>query len=168
MRAFTIFLLLFSFVMLSTPPSSESSVGAEELTPRVENRLTQIDLGVLRLASDFSIMQSKIADMILYRDLSDRTKNQLIVDEKTLRDAVISVVGAARIRDHDTVRALMPSVARQVRQQILILIEADSVARQWAAARNKTQEMAQEMAKSNTRPGSARLLSALTEIGIGD
>ena len=56
MRAFTIFLLLFSFVMLSTPPSSESSVGAEELTPRVENRLTQIDLGVLRLASDFSIM----------------------------------------------------------------------------------------------------------------
>jgi len=62
----------------------------------------------------------------------------------------------------------MPSVARQVRQQILILIEADSVARQWAAARNKTQEMAQEMAKSNARPGSARLLSALTEIGIGD
>ncbi|MFP6731130.1 MAG: hypothetical protein VCD50_13330 [Alphaproteobacteria bacterium] len=163
MRALTFFLSLFTFVMLSIPSSSESTAGVEKLTPNAEIQLTQTDLTVLRLASDFSVNQSKISDLIVNGHLSDRSKECFIVVEKTLRHEVIRVVSAARIRDHDTVRALLPALAGQVRQQILILLEADSVARQWASARSKSREMAER----SMLPGSELLLSALAEIDIG-
>ena len=160
MRAFTIFIFLFTVVMLSTPPATDSTAGENELTPKLDNQLSQADLWVLRLASDFSIIQSKIADMIVHDNLSNRTKDHLKLIEKTLRGEVIRVVSAARRGDRDTVRALLPTVTRQVRRQILILIENDGVARQWAAARGRTYEMAGR----NRLPGPEMIRLALAQI----
>ncbi|MCH7943284.1 MAG: hypothetical protein IIB67_08640, partial [Proteobacteria bacterium] len=104
--------------------------------------------------------QSKIADMIVHDNLSNRTKDHLKLIEKTLRGEVIRVVSAARRGDRDTVRALLPTVTRQLRRQILILIEDDGVARQWVAARGKTLEMVTR----NTLSGPEVLLIALARI----
>ena len=142
MRAFTIFLILFTFVMLSTQPATESAAGANEFTPRVESGFSRTDPWVLRLASDFSIVQGKIADMMVHDNPGNRTTDNLVRIEKTLREDVMRVIGAAAMGDHEMVRVLLPTVARQVRQQILILVEDDGVARQWVAARGKTWEMA--------------------------
>ena len=132
MRAFTIFLILFTFVMLSTQPATESAAGANEFTPRVESGFSRTDPWVLRLASDFSIVQGKIADMMVHDNPGNRTTDHLVRIEKTLREDVMRVIGAAAMGDHEMVRVLLPTVARQVRQQILILVEDDGVARQWA------------------------------------
>ena len=149
MRSYAIFLILFTFVMLSTPPATESAtesatetaVDANELSTGTVRGLSRTDLWVLRLASDFTIVQSRIADMMVRDELGGWAKDHLLRIDKALREDVMTVVGAAAAGDHDAVRVLLPTVARQLRRQILILIEDDGVARQWVAARGKTLEM---------------------------
>ena len=141
MRPYAIFLILFTFVMLSIPPATESAADENELSAGAVSGLSRTDLWVLRLASDFAIVQSRIADMMVHGELGGRAKDHLLRIEKTLREDVMTVVGAAVAGDHDAVRELLPTVARQLRLQILILVEDDGVARQWVAARGKTLEM---------------------------
>ena len=160
MRPYAIFLILFTLVMLSTPPATESAADANELSVGAVSGLSRTDLWVLRLASDFAIVQSRIADMMVHDELGGRAKDDLLRIEKTLREDVMTVVGAAVAGDHDAIRLLLPTVARQLRRQILILIEDDGVARQWVAARGKTLEMVTR----NTLSGPEVLLIALARI----
>ncbi len=126
--------------MLSTPGTIESVAGGSRATPRPESEPGHADLWIFRLVSDFSIIQSKIVDMIIHDDLSDRAKDRLKLIEKTLRGDVMKVVTAALKGDRDTVHRLLPEVARQVRQQFIILIVNDDVIRQWVAVRSKAGE----------------------------
>ena len=160
MRPYAIFLILFTFVMLSTPPVTDSAADANELSAGAVSGLSRNDLWALRLASDFSIVQSRIAEMMVHGELADRAKDHLLRIEKTLREDVMTVVGAAAAGDHDAVRVLLPAAARQLRRQILILIEDDGVARQWVAARGKTLELVTR----NTLSGPEMLLIALARI----
>lgn len=140
MRAFTTLLSLFTFVMLSISTTTESTAGGNDLTPRLESQLNQTDQWVIRLASDFSIIQSNLEEMIVHYNVSDRTKVRLKLLERTLRGDVMRVVNAARIGDRDTVRRFLPAIARQVQQQIFVLTVNKKVTYQWAAARTKAQE----------------------------
>ena len=160
MRPYAIFLILFTFVMLSTPPVTDSAADANELSAGAVSGLSRNDLWALRLASDFSIVQSRIAEMMVHGELAGRAKDHLLGIEKTLREDVMTVVGAAAAGDHDAVRVLLPAAARQLRRQILILIEDDGVARQWVAARGKTLELVTR----NTLSGPEMLLIALARI----
>ena len=160
MRPYAIFLILFTFVMLSTPPVTDSAADANELSAGAVSGLSRNDLWALRLASDFSIVQSRIAEMMVHGELAGRAKDHLLGIEKTLREDVMTVVGAAAAGDHDAVRVLLPAAARQLRRQILILIEDDGVARQWVAARGKTLELVTR----NTLSGPEVLLIALARI----
>ena len=160
MRPYAIFLILFTFVMLSTPPVTDSAADANELSAGAVSGLSRNDLWALRLASDFSIVQSRIAEMMVHGELAGRAKDHLLGIEKTLREDVMTVVGAATAGDHDAVRVLLPAAARQLRRQILILIEDDGVARQWVAARGKTLELVTR----NTLSGPEMLLIALARI----
>ena len=98
--------------------------------------------------------------MMVHGELGGRAKDHLLRIEKTLRQEVMTVVGAAVAGDHDAVRVLLPAAARQLRRRILILIEDDGVARQWVAARGKTLEMVTR----NTLSGPEVLLIALARI----
>ena len=98
--------------------------------------------------------------MMVHGELGGRAKDDLLRIEKTLREDVMTVVGAAAAGDHDAVRALLPTVTRQLRRQILIVIKDDGVARQWVAARGKTLEMVTR----NTLSGPEVLLIALARI----
>ena len=160
MRPYAIFLILFTFVMLSTPPVTDSAADANELSAGAVSGLSRNDLWALRLASDFSIVQSRIAEMMVHGELAGRAKDHLLGIEKTLREDVMTVVGAATAGDHDAVRVLLPTVTRQLRRQILIVIEDDGVARQWVAARGKTLELVTR----NTLSGPEVLLIALARI----
>ena len=160
MRSYAIFLILFTFVMLSTPLVTDSAADANELSAGAVSGLSRNDLWALRLASDFSIVQSRIAEMMVHGELAGRAKDHLLGIEKTLREDVMTVVGAATAGDHDAVRVLLPTVTRQLRRQILIVIEDDGVARQWVAARGKTLELVTR----NTLSGPEMLLIALARI----
>ena len=140
MRVFTTLLSLFTFVMLSASVTTESAAGGNDLTPGLESQLNQTDQWVIRLASDFSIIQSNLEEMIVHYNVSDRTKDRLKLLESTLRNDVMRVVTAARTGDRDTVRRFLPVIARQVRRQILDLTVNKGVSREWAAARTKAQE----------------------------
>ncbi len=147
MRAITTLLSLFTFVMLSASITTPSAAGERDLTPKVERQLNQTDQWVIRLASDFSIIQSNIEEMIVHYNVSDRTKDRLKLLEQTLRADVMRVVTAARVGDRDTVRRYLPAVYRQVQKQILVLTVNKGVTRQWAAARTKAQETITQIAQ---------------------
>ncbi len=140
MRALTTLLSLFTFVMLSAAITTPSAAGERDLTPKVESQLHETDQWVILLASDFSIIQSNLEEMIVHYNVSDRTKDRLKRLEQTLRADVMRVVTAARVGDRDTVRRYLPAIARQVQQQILVLTVNKGVTRQWAAARTQAQE----------------------------
>ncbi len=140
MRALTTLLSLFTFAMLSAAITTPSAAGGRDLTPKVESQLNQTDQWVIRLASDFSIIQSNLEEMIVHYNVSDRTKDRLKLLEQTLRDDVMRVVTAASVGDRDTVRRYLPAIARQVQKQILVLTLNDDVIRKWAAARTQAQE----------------------------
>ncbi|MCH7942836.1 MAG: hypothetical protein IIB67_06360 [Proteobacteria bacterium] len=163
MRVFTALISLFTFVMLSASITTESAAGGNDLTPRVENQLNQTDQWVIRLASDFSIIQSNLEEMIVHYKVSDRTKDRLKLLEATLRADVMKVVTAARVGDRDTVRRYLPAIARQVQQQILVLTVNDDVTREWAAARTKAQETITRIAQIG--PEAFRIALALIEEG---
>ena len=163
MRVFTALISLFTFVMLSASITTESAAGGNDLTPRVENQLNQTDQWVIRLASDFSIIQSNLEEMIVHYKVSERTKDRLKLLEATLRADVMRVVTAARVGDRDTVRRYLPAIARQVQQQILVLTVNDDVTRQWAAARTKAQETITRIAQVG--PEAFRIALAKIEEG---
>ena len=140
MRAFTTLLSLFTFVMLSASVTTPSTAGERDLTPKVESRLDTSDQWVIRLASDFSVIQSNLEEMIVHYNVSERTKVRLKLLEQTLRADVMRVVTAARVGDRDTVRRYLPAIARQVQKQILVLTVNKGVTREWAAARTQAQE----------------------------
>ena len=146
MRTITAFLSLCTFILLSTSATTESTAGTHVVTVGQESQLSQTDQWVIRLASDFSIIQSNLEEMIVHYNVSDGTKIRLRRLEKTLRDDVMRVVLAAQIGDRDTVRRYLPVITRQVQRQILVLTVNKGVTRQWAAARNKAQEMITQIA----------------------
>ncbi len=121
-------------------PFYKMTAGGNDFTPRLENQLSETDQWVIRLASDFSIIQSNLEEMIVHYNVSDRTKDRLKLLEQTLRTDVMRVVTAARVGDRDTVRRYLPTIARQVQTQILVLTLNDDVIRAWAAARTQAQE----------------------------
>jgi len=127
--------------MLSASITTETTAGENALTPRLVGPASQTDQWVIRLASDFSIIQSNIEEMIVHYNVSDRTKDRLRLLEQTLRDDVMKVITAANLGDRDTVRRYLPAVYRQVQQQILVLTVNKGVTRQWAAARTEAQEL---------------------------
>lgn len=140
MRILTTLLSLFTFVMLSASMVTESTAGGNDLTPGEESRLNETDQWVIRLASDFSIIQSNIEEMIFHYNVSEPTKDRLKLLEQTLRHDVMRVVTAALHGDRDTVRRFLPAIARQVQKQTLVLTVNGDVTREWAAARTKAQE----------------------------
>ena len=147
MRAITALLSLFTFVMLSTSITTETTAGENDLTPRLVGQTSQTDQWVIRLASDFSIIQSNVEEMIVHYNVSDRTKDRLRLLVKTLRHDVVKVISAANLGDRDTVRRYLPAVYRQVQQQILVLTVNKGVTRQWAAARTQAQETITQIAQ---------------------
>ncbi len=147
MRAFTTLLSLFTFVMLSASITTPSAAGERDLTPKVESQLDTTDQWVIRLASDFSVIQSNLEEMIVHYNVSDRTKDRLKRLEQTLRADVMRVVTAARVGDRDTVRRYLPAIARQVQKQILVLTVNKGVTRQWAAARTQAQQIFSQIAQ---------------------
>ena len=138
---------VFTLVMLSASITTETTAGENELTPRLVSQTGQTDQWVIRLASDFSIIQSNIEEMIVHYNVSDRTKDRLRLLEQTLRDDVMKVITAANLGDRDTVRRYLPAVYRQVQQQILVLTVNKGVTRQWAAARTQAQQTFTQIAQ---------------------
>ena len=147
MRAFTTLLSLFTFVMLSASITTPSAAGERDLTPKVERQHSETDQWVIRLASDFSVIQSNLEEMIVHYNVSERTKVRLKLLEQTLRADVMRVVTAANLGDRDTVRRYLPAVYRQVQKQILVLTVNKGVTRQWAAARIQAQETITQIAQ---------------------
>lgn len=163
MRVFTTLLSLFTFVMLSASITTESAAGGYDQAPALENQLSETDQWVIRLASDFSVIQNNLEAMIVHYNVSDRTKDRLKLLEQNLRNDVMKVVIAARNGDQDTVRRFLPSVARQVQKQILVLTVNDDVTREWAAARTKAQDTISQVAQL----GSEVFAIALAQIETG-
>ena len=161
MRMFTAFLSLCTFILLSASATTESTAGAHVVTVGQESQLSQTDQWVIRLASDFSIIQSNLEEMIAHYNVSDGTKIRLRRLEKTLRDDVMRVVLAAQIGDRDTVRRYLPVITRQVHRQILVLTVNKGITRQWAAARIKAQETITRIARIG--PDTYRTAIALIE-----
>ncbi len=147
MSAIKTFFSVLTIVMLSASITTETTAGENELTPKLVGQTDQTDQWVIRLASDFSIIQSNIEEMIVHYNVSDRTKDRLKLLEQTLRDDVMKVVNAANRGDRDTVRRYLPAVYRQVQQQILVLTVNKGVTRQWAAARTRAQETITQIAQ---------------------
>lgn len=146
MRIFIILFSVFVFVM-STSISTSSTAGEHALIIESESRLSQIDQWVIRLASDFSVIQSNLEEMIVHYNVSDKTKDRLKLLEATLRHDVMKVIIAASIGDYDIVYRFLPSISRQVQTQILVLTVNKGVTRQWAAARIKAQETITQVAQ---------------------
>ncbi len=142
MRAFKTLLSVLTLVMLSASITTETTAGESQVS-----QASQTDQWVIRLASDFSVIQSNIQEMIVHYNVSDRTKDRLKLLEQTLRDDVMRVVNAANRGDRDTVRRYLPAVYRQVQQQILVLTVNKGVTRQWAAARTQAQETITQIAQ---------------------
>ncbi len=147
MRAFKTLFSVLTLVMLSASITTETTAGENQVTPQLVGQVSQNDQWVIRLASDFSIIQSNIEEMIVHYNVSDRTKDRLRLLEQTLRDDVMKVITAANLGDRDTVRRYLPAVYRQVQQQILVLTVNKGVTRQWAAARTQAQETITQIAQ---------------------
>ena len=147
MRTFKFLISMLTFIMLSASITTEATAGENQLTPRLVGPVSQTDQWVIRLASDFSIIQSNIEEMIVHYNVSERTKDRLKLLEQTLRDDVMKVITAANLGDRDTVRRYLPAVYRQVQQQILVLTVNKGVTRQWAAARTQAQETITQIAQ---------------------
>ena len=147
MRAFKTLFSVLTLVMFSASFTTEATAGENQVTPQLVGQVSQTDQWVIRLASDFSIIQRNIEEMIVHYNVSDRTKDRLHLLEQTLRYDVMRVVAAANLGDHDTVRRYLPAIARQVQQQILVLTVNKDVTRQWAAARTEAQETITQIAQ---------------------
>ena len=159
MRAFKTLFSVLTLVMLSASITTETTAGENQVTPQLVGQVSQNDQWVIRLASDFSIIQRNIEEMIVHYNVSDRTKDRLKLLEQTLRDDVMRVVTAARFGDRDTVHSLLPAIARQVYQQIFVLTVNDDV----AAARTKAQETITQIAQVG--PEAFRIALAQIEEG---
>jgi len=140
MCTFKYLISVLTLVMLSASFTTETTAGESQLSSRLAGQVSQTDQWVIRLASDFSIIQSNIEEMIDHYNVSDRTKDRLHLLEQTLRADVMRVVTASNLGDRETVRRYLPAVYRQVQQQILVLTVNKGVTRQWAAARTEAQE----------------------------
>ena len=147
MRAFKTLLSVLTLVMLSASITTQATAGENQATPQSVGKVSQTDQWVIRLASDFSVIQSNIEEMIVHYNVSDRTKDRLHLLEQTLRADVMRVVTASNLGDQDTVRRYLPAIARQVQQQILVLTVNKGVTRQWAAARTEAQETIMQIAR---------------------
>ena len=163
MRVFTTLLSLFTFVMLSASIVTPSAAGGNDLNQQVQSQPSHADQWVIRLASDFTVIQSNLEEMIVHYNVSDRTKDRLKLLEATLRADVMRVVNAARAGDDDTVRRYLPAIARQVQKQILVLTVNDDVTIQWANARTKAQETITRIAQVG--PEAFRIALAQIEEG---
>ena len=147
MCTFKYLISVLTLVMLSASITTETTAGESQLSSTLAGQVSQTDQWVIRLASDFSIIQSNIEEMIVHYNVSDRTKDRLKLLEQTLRDDVMKVITAANLGDRETVRRYLPAIARQVQQQILVLTVNKGVTRQWAAARIQAQETITQIAQ---------------------
>ena len=75
----------------------------------------------------------------MHPGVSDGTKIRLKLLEQALREKVMKVVVAAQNGDRDTVHRYLPSIARTIQKQILVLTISGDVTREWVAARTKAQ-----------------------------
>ena len=160
MRTFKYLISVLTLVMLSASITTETAAGENQSTPRLVGPASQTDQWVIRLASDFSIIQSNIEEMIVHYNVSDRTKDRLRLLEQTLRDDVMKVITAANLGDRETVRRYLPAIARQVQQQILVLTVNKGVTRQWAAARTKAQATITQIAQVSSQTFTISLAEA--------
>ena len=147
MRTFTILLSLFTLFLLPACANTQSATNGSASAPGSVSSLNQSDQWVIRLATDFSVIQSNLEEMITHPGVSDRTKVALKLLEQSLRQDVMRVVVAARTGDRDTVHRYLPSIARRVQKQILVLTISEDVTRQWAAARTKAHETITRIAR---------------------
>ena len=139
MRAFKTLMSVLTLVILTASFNSAANAGENNVTPTLVGQPSQMDQWVIRLASDFSIIQSNIEEMIVHYNVSERTIVRLRLLEQNLRDDVMKVIVAANLGDQDTVRRYLPAIAREVQKQILVLTINKDVTRDWAAARTQAQ-----------------------------
>jgi hypothetical protein len=139
MRKLSILLSLFALVLLPAALTSQAQAGSYSDSSTSVNSPGETDLWVIRLATDFGVLQSNLEEMIMHPGVSDGTKIRLKLLEQAFREKVMKVVAAAQNGDRDTVHRYLPSIARTVQKQILVLTISEDVTREWAAARTKTQ-----------------------------
>ena len=139
MRKLPILLSLFALVLLPAALTSQAQAGSTSDSSYSVNSQSETDQWVIRLATDFGVLQNNLEEMIMHPGVSDGTKIRLKLLEQALRDKVMKVVVAAREGDRDTVHRYLPSIARTIQKQILVLTISEDVTREWAAARTKAQ-----------------------------
>ncbi|MFP6740651.1 MAG: hypothetical protein VCD33_03335 [Alphaproteobacteria bacterium] len=139
MRKLSILFSLFALVLLPAALTSQAQAGSYSDSSPSINSPGETDLWVIRLATDFGVLQNNLEEMIMHPGVSDGTKIRLKLLEQALRDKVMKVVVAAQNGDRDTVHRYLPSIARTIQKQILVLTISEDVTREWAAARTKAQ-----------------------------
>lgn len=139
MRKFLMLISLLTFIVMTASIASPAMAG-ESIHNIKTLEISQTNRWVIRLASDFTIIQSNIDEMITHYNVSDNTKARLHQLEQSLRFDVARVVNAMNAGDNETVLRYLPAIARQVQSQILVLTINDDVTREWAAARTAAQD----------------------------
>lgn len=134
MRKLTVLLSLFMLAMSPVVTSTPVGAGSNSGSPVSATSQSEIDTWVVRLAIDFGVFQNTLEEVITRPGVSDSTKLRLKLLEQSLRGMVMRVVVAAQHGDRETVRRYLPSIARSIRKQILVLAMGKDVTGEWAAA----------------------------------
>lgn len=96
MRKLPKFFSLFALVLLPAAFSSQAQAGSTSDSSYSVNSQSETDQWVIRLATDFGVLQNNFEEMIVHPGVSDGTKIHLKLPEQALRDKVMKVVVAAQ------------------------------------------------------------------------
>ncbi len=140
MRKLTVLLSLFVLALSPALVSTQAKAGSDSGSTISATSQSETDKWVIRLATDFGVLQNNLEEMIMHPGVSDATKVRLKLLEESLRTKVMRVVVAAQNGDRETVHRYLPSIARSIQKQILVLTISKDVTREWAAARTKVYE----------------------------
>ena len=140
MRKLTVLLSLFVLALSPALVSTQAEAGSNSGSTISATSQSETDKWVIRLATDFGVVQNNLEEMIRHPGVSDATKVRLKLLEESLRTKVMRVVVAAQNGDRETVHRYLPSIARSIQKQILVLTISEDVTREWAAARTKAYE----------------------------
>ena len=139
MRKLTVLLSLFMLALSPVLVTTQAKAGIYSVGS-ISATTSETDKRVIRLVTDFGVIQNNLEEMIMHPGVSDATKIRLKLLEESLRGKVMRVVVAAQNGDRETVRRYLPSIEPSIQMQILVLTISEDVTREWTAARARSYE----------------------------
>ncbi len=140
MQKLTVLLSLFVLALSPALVATQAKADSNSVSTISATSQSETDKWVIRLATDFGVLQNNLAEMIAHQGVSDATKVRLKLLEEALRIKVMRVVVAAQNGDRETVHRYLPTIARSIQKQIFVLTISKDVTREWAAARTEAYE----------------------------